>query len=134
MDVQRVNCILCDYQHLLRGIKGVRNLYDTAFGIKTIYTSKNFGHMVFSLSLKSGYSCTVSRDKQEGLLTTSQFQSKIEPSSFSMSCMWSLPKHAEIFTVVDRMQFQVWNNNATKTIQMVTDVHVNRYKKKLNVL
>lgn len=50
-----------------------------------------------------------------------------------MSCMWSLPKHAEMFTVVDNMQFQMWNNDATKTIEMVMDVHVNRYKKKLNV-
>lgn len=50
-----------------------------------------------------------------------------------MSYMWSLSKHAETFTVVDNMQFQMWNNNATKTIQMVMDVQVNRYKKKLNV-
>lgn len=75
----------------------------------------------------------MSGDKQEKLLTTSQFQSKIEPSSFSMSCMWSLSKHAETFTVVDNMQFQMWNNNATKTIQMVIDVHIDRYKKKLHV-
>lgn len=52
--------------------------------------------MVYSISLKSGESCVIRGDKQEELLSTSQFQSKIEPSSVPMSYMWPLPKYVQV--------------------------------------
>lgn len=52
-----------------------------------------------------------------------------------MSYMGSLPKYADVFTVVDSKQFNMWNNNVTKTTQMVTHVHalVYRYVKEVNM-
>ncbi|KAM9621915.1 disintegrin and metalloproteinase domain-containing protein 1a-like [Trichechus inunguis] len=117
------------------GLKGILSLHGTVFGIKPIYTSKKFEHMVYSISLKSSRSCAVSGEEQEELLTNSPFQSRIEPFLAPMSYMWSHPKYVEMFIVVDNKRFQMWNSNVTKTMQMVMDVHalVNRYMRELNV-
>lgn len=63
--------------------------------------------MIYSLSLKSGEFCAAGGDEQKELLTTSQFQSRIEPSSVPMPCMWILPKYVKMFSVVDNKQFQL---------------------------
>lgn len=87
----------CDYQH--SGLKRVLTLHSTLS--HQAYTSKNFEHMIYSLSLKSSESCAVSGDKQGELLTTLEIQSRIKFSS-----VWTLPKYAEMF-IVDNKWFQV---------------------------
>ncbi|XP_075390773.1 disintegrin and metalloproteinase domain-containing protein 1-like [Tenrec ecaudatus] len=113
------------------GLQGILNLHGTVFGIKPMYASNKFEHMVYSMSLHSGMSCSVRADEREELLTN-KLQSSLEPSSVPM---WSQPKYIEMFIVVDKKRFQMWNNNVTKTTQTVMDVHalVNRYMRELNV-
>ncbi|XP_006894789.1 PREDICTED: disintegrin and metalloproteinase domain-containing protein 1a-like [Elephantulus edwardii] len=114
------------------GLNGILTLRGTVFGIKPIYASNKFEHLVYRIFLNSSGSCEV-REEQEELLSNSHAQSRLETSV--PTAMWSSHKYVEMFIVVDNKRFQLWNNNVTKTTQMVMDVHalVNRYMKELNV-